>query len=276
MARRYASSPSSTRISELIGAYGRSDVCGRSALSTELPPPHPPSAKDARITIKPYFIVFSPADDSSPISQISLAIAAAEAGRRAHYGTLAGLIESLTEASAAGNLSRRPRVLTCPALLAVDKIGCLPVIQDGAVLLFQLINTRHERASTVPTSDRGIEEWGAVPGDEVVAAALIDRLVHHCHFVQDAGSSEPAAGRPGASSQGGRGMTAGQTGCKNGARRPLRITGPASVHDARPSGSSMLRASKLPGRLHGRTGHPGLHPNPFEHLKPPGTLAPGA
>ena len=91
---------------------------------------------------------------------ISLAIAAAEAGRRVYYGTLAGLIESLTEAKAAGNLSRRLRVLTHPALLVVDEIGYMPVNQDGAVLFFQIINARHERASTVLTSNKGFEEWG--------------------------------------------------------------------------------------------------------------------
>ena len=120
---------------------------------------------------------------------ISLAIAAAEAGRRVYYGTLAGLIESLTEAKAAGNLSRRLRVLTHPALLVVDEIGYLPVNQDGAVLFFQLINARHERASTVLTSNKGFEDWGGVLGDEVMAAALIDRLVHHCHIVNIRGNS---------------------------------------------------------------------------------------
>ena len=68
---------------------------------------------------------------------ISLAIAAAQSGRRVYYGTLAGLIESLTETKAAGNLSRRLRVLTHPALLVVDEIGYMPVNQDGAVLFFQ-------------------------------------------------------------------------------------------------------------------------------------------
>ena len=82
---------------------------------------------------------------------ISLAIAAAEAGRRVYYGTLAGLIESLTEAKAAGNLTRR--------------------------------------ASTVLTSNKGFEDWGGVLGDEVMAAALIDRLVHHCHIVNIRGNS---------------------------------------------------------------------------------------
>ncbi len=120
---------------------------------------------------------------------ISLAIAAAESGRRVYYGTLAALIESLAEAKAAGNLSRRLRVLTHPALLVVDEIGYLPVSQDGAVLFFQLINARHERASTVLTSNKGFEEWGGVLGDEVMAAALIDRLLHHCHIVNIRGNS---------------------------------------------------------------------------------------
>ena len=90
---------------------------------------------------------------------------------------------------AAGNLSRRLRVLTHPALLVVDEIGYLPVSQDGAVLFFQLVNARHERASTVLTSNKGFEEWGRVLGDEVMAAALIDRLVHHCHIVNIRGNS---------------------------------------------------------------------------------------
>ena len=120
---------------------------------------------------------------------ISLAITAAQAGRRVYYGTLAGLIESLMEAKAAGELSRRLRVLTHPALLVVDEIGYLPVTQDGAVLFFQLINARHERASTVLTSNKGFEEWGGVLGDEVMAAALIDRLLHHCHIVNIRGNS---------------------------------------------------------------------------------------
>ena len=75
---------------------------------------------------------------------ISLAITAAQAGRRVYYGTLAGLIESLMEAKAAGELSRRLRGLTHPALLVVDEIGSLPVTEDGAVLFFQLINARHD------------------------------------------------------------------------------------------------------------------------------------
>ena len=63
------------------------------------------------------------------------------------------------------------------------------VTQDGAILFFQLINARHERVSTVLTSNKGFEDWGSVLGDEVMAAALIDRLLHHCQIVNIRGNS---------------------------------------------------------------------------------------
>src|ERR1700722_10695211 len=120
---------------------------------------------------------------------ISLAIAAAQAGRRVYYGTLVDLITSLEEAQAAGHLSRRLAVLTHPSLLVVDEIGYLPINRTGAVLFFQLMNKRFERASTVLTSNKGFEEWGEVLGDDVMAAALIDRVLHHCHLVNIRGNS---------------------------------------------------------------------------------------
>lgn len=120
---------------------------------------------------------------------ISLAIAAAQRGRRVYYGTLIDLITSLEEAQAAGQLSRRLSVLTHPSLLVVDEIGYLPINHAGAVLFFQLMNRRYEHASTVLTSNKGFEEWGEVLGDEVMAAALIDRVLHHCHLVNIRGNS---------------------------------------------------------------------------------------
>lgn len=120
---------------------------------------------------------------------ISLAIEAAKRGRRVYYGTLADLISSLEEAQAAGKLARRLSVLSHPALLVVDEIGYLPVSRDGAILFFQLITRRYEHASTVLTSNKGFEEWGEVLGDDVMAAALIDRLLHHCHLVNIRGNS---------------------------------------------------------------------------------------
>ena len=120
---------------------------------------------------------------------ISLAVTAAERGRRVYYGTLSDLITSLEEAQAAGLLQQRLKVLTHPALLVVDEIGYLPISRTGAMLFFQLMARRYERASTVMTSNKGFEEWGEVFGDEVMAAALIDRVLHHCHIVSIRGNS---------------------------------------------------------------------------------------
>ena len=163
---------------------------------------------------------------------ISLAIAAAEAGRRVYYGTLAALIESLTEAKAAGNLTRRLRVLTHPALLVVDEIGYLPVNQDGAVLFFQLINARHERASTVLTSNKGFEDWGWRArrrghggGSHRPSCAPLPHRQHPGQQLPDEGSSEPAPVRFGSTQEKSRRVIAGSNGDRSGDTRPLWITG---------------------------------------------------
>jgi DNA replication protein DnaC len=120
---------------------------------------------------------------------ISLAIAAAKYGRRVYYSTLADLVSNLEEARANGTLKHRLSVLSHPSLLVVDEIGYIPVSQTGAMLFFQLMSKRYEHASTVLTSNKSFDEWGEVLGDEVMAAALIDRVLHHCHIVNIRGNS---------------------------------------------------------------------------------------
>lgn len=71
----------------------------------------------------------------------------------------------------------------------VDEIGYLPVSRTGAMHFFQLMSRRYEHASTVLTSNKSFEEWGDIFGDDVMAAALIDRLLHHCHIVNIRGNS---------------------------------------------------------------------------------------
>lgn len=120
---------------------------------------------------------------------ISLAIAAAQSGRRVYYGTLADLITSLEEAQQAGRLTQRLKTLVFPSLLVVDEIGYLPISRTGAMLFFQLMSRRYETGATILTSNKGFDEWGEVFGDDVMAGALIDRLVHHCHIVNIRGNS---------------------------------------------------------------------------------------
>ena len=120
---------------------------------------------------------------------IGLGIAAAQHGRRVYYGTLADLITSLEEPQAAGHLGQRLKTLIHPAVLVVDEIGYLPITRNGAMLFFQFMARRYEHASTILISNKSFEEWGDVFGDDVMAAALIDRLLHHCHIVNIRGNS---------------------------------------------------------------------------------------
>jgi DNA replication protein DnaC len=120
---------------------------------------------------------------------LSLAVAAAERGRRVYFTTLADLLHSLEDAQSSGRLTHRLRTLVFPSLMVIDEIGYLPISRTGAMLFFQLLSRRYESAATILTSNKGFEEWGDIFGDEVMAAALIDRLVHHCHIVNIRGNS---------------------------------------------------------------------------------------
>jgi DNA replication protein DnaC len=73
--------------------------------------------------------------------------------------------------------------------MIIDEVGYLPVQKGGANLFFQLINARYERGAVILTSNRGFSEWGEVFGDTVVAAALLDRLLHHAIVIEIAGNS---------------------------------------------------------------------------------------
>ncbi len=73
--------------------------------------------------------------------------------------------------------------------MIVDEIGYVPISRTGATLVFQLVNRRYEVGSTILTSNQSFEEWGHIFGDEVMATALIDRLLHHCHIVNIRGNS---------------------------------------------------------------------------------------
>jgi DNA replication protein DnaC len=120
---------------------------------------------------------------------LSLAVATAESGRRVYFTTLADLLHSLEDAQAGGRLAHRLRTLVFPSLMVIDEIGYLPITPTGAMLFFQLLARRYEHASTILTSNKGFEDWGEIFGDEMMAAALIDRLVHHCHIVNIRGNS---------------------------------------------------------------------------------------
>jgi hypothetical protein len=74
-------------------------------------------------------------------------------------------------------------------VLVVDEVGYIPFEPEAANLFFQLVSSRYERASLIVTSNKVFGRWGEVFGDDVVAAAMIDRLVHHAEVIALKGDS---------------------------------------------------------------------------------------
>src|ERR1700753_950444 len=120
---------------------------------------------------------------------IALGVEAVRAGKSVYFGSLAEIVASMAKAEREGNLTQRVRFLARNSLLIVDEIGYLPIGSNGGNLFFQLVNACYERCAIILTSNRSFGEWGDVFGDSVVAAALLDRLLHHAIVVQIEGSS---------------------------------------------------------------------------------------
>src|SRR5215475_1489074 len=76
-----------------------------------------------------------------------------------------------------------------PRLLIIDELGYLPFERRSAHLFFQLVNRRYEKGSLLVTTNQRVSEWGTVFGDEVLATAILDRLLHHSHTLLIRGES---------------------------------------------------------------------------------------
>ena len=119
----------------------------------------------------------------------ALGVEAVRAGRSVYFSPLADILDSLAKADREGRLRERIRYLCRASLLIIDEIGYLSVGAGAGNLFFQLVNARYERGAMILTSNRGFGEWAEVFGDQVVAAALLDRLLHHAVVVHIEGSS---------------------------------------------------------------------------------------
>ena len=120
---------------------------------------------------------------------VALGLKACSLGYRTAFTTAAGLIASLLKAHQENRLEEKLKLLVQPKLLIVDEIGYLPVDRTGANLFFQLVSRRYERGSILVTSNQSLTGWGQVFGDQVIATAILDRLLHHSTIVNIKGES---------------------------------------------------------------------------------------
>jgi DNA replication protein DnaC len=120
---------------------------------------------------------------------IAISIRACLAGQRVAFATATEWVARLGDAKRSGNLEAELRRLGFIPLVVVDEVGYIPFDPEAANLMFSLVSARYERASMIVTSNKPFSAWGEIFGDEVVAAAMIDRLVHHAEILALKGDS---------------------------------------------------------------------------------------
>ena len=120
---------------------------------------------------------------------IALGRAVVEAGHSVLFTSATALLAALSKAETDGQLSDRLMFYTKPKLLIIDELGYLPFERRSAHLFFQLVARRYERGSLLITTNQVVTQWGAVFGDDVLAVAILDRLLHHSHTLMIQGES---------------------------------------------------------------------------------------
>jgi len=120
---------------------------------------------------------------------IALGRAAVEAGHSVLFVSATTLITTLAKSEADGALADKLTFYAKPKLLIIDELGYLPFEKRSAHLFFQLVARRYERGSLLITTNQQVTQWGTVFGDEVLAAAILDRLLHHSHALVIKGES---------------------------------------------------------------------------------------
>lgn len=118
-----------------------------------------------------------------------LAAEAVRGGFSAYFTTAHDLTSLLGRAAREGKLEARLKTYLRPRVLVVDEVGYLPLDEVGANLLFQLISARYEKGSIILTSNKSYGQWGAIFGETTIAAALLDRLLHHSTTLNIRGDS---------------------------------------------------------------------------------------
>lgn len=120
---------------------------------------------------------------------IAIGIRACLAGHRVLFASAGEWVARLKAAKEEDRLEAELSGLARIPLLICDEVGYIPFDPEAANLMFALVSSRYERASMIVTSNKPFSRWGEIFGDEVVAAAMIDRLVHHAEILSLKGES---------------------------------------------------------------------------------------
>ena len=134
-------------------------------------------------------VLYGPVGVGKTHMAIAAGIKACNLGYKTRFYTVTELVLKLAEARKNGTLERLLRDLRELDLLILDEWGYVPVDKDGSQLLFRMISDSYESKSLILTTNLEFSKWGGIFTDDQMAAAMIDRLVHHGHLLLFEGKS---------------------------------------------------------------------------------------
>ena len=134
-------------------------------------------------------LLFGPPGVGKTHLAIALGRSAIETGHSVLFTTATALIATLARALTEGRLADQLAFYAKPKLRIIDELGYLPLERASAHVFFQLVTRRYEKGSILLTTNQPVTEWGHVFGDEMIAAAVLDRLLHHSHALVVRGDS---------------------------------------------------------------------------------------
>jgi DNA replication protein DnaC len=120
---------------------------------------------------------------------VALAVKALEADYSVLFTTLSGLAEDLASVPHPGLRRQRLRRYLTPRVLVIDEIGYTKLTTEQSQSFFELVRDRYEKGPIILTSNTSFAEWGSLLNDEVLATALLDRLLHHVEVITISGKS---------------------------------------------------------------------------------------